>query len=144
MNEEKNWSKLYDKYPILFENRHKTPMESCMSFGIECNLGWYDLISSLCWIISDYEKNLKNDNSENKKYISVKFDQVKEKFGGLRVYYSGGDDCIRGAIRMAEEMSYKICEVCGNSGRPNKQGWIATLCENCRNESQKQTTSDNI
>ena len=129
--------KLFDKYPDLFENRHKTPMQSCMSFGIECNSDWDELISSVCWRIKQHETNIedrKKYNPEyNSDYVQVKFDQIKEKFGGLRIYYSGGDDYIHGAISMAEEMSYKICEVCGNKGYPNKGGWITTLCDSCRN-----------
>lgn len=60
-------------------------------------------------------------------YIHI--DQIKEKFGGLRFYYSGGDDEIAGMVRMAESMSYRLCEVCGSPGRPNKEGWIQTLCK---------------
>jgi len=123
---EKSWDTLYEKYPDLFANKDKTPMESCMAFGIECNIGWYDIISSVCYRIKQYEKNKKSD------YYPVTFDQIKEKWGGLRIYYIGGDDYIRGVVDMAEEMSYKICERCGCPGSPNKQGWITTLCDNCR------------
>ena len=35
---------------------------------------------------------------------------------------------------MAEEMSYKICERCGCPGSANKQGWIMTLCDKCRED----------
>ena len=31
-------------------------------------------------------------------------------------------------------MSYKICEVCGERGIPNENGWIRTLCENCKSK----------
>lgn len=137
-------NKLYEKYPQLFSNRTKSPMESCMSFGIECNNGWYELLSSLCWTIFQHEKNIENrkrifgDNSEQTKeepeYYPVKFDQIKEKFGGLRVYFTGGDDYVEGVVAMAEEYSYKVCEVCGNAGKPNKDGWITTLCDSCRNK----------
>ena len=135
-------NKLYEKYPQLFSNRTKSPMESCMSWGIECNNGWYELLSSLCWRISQHEQNIETrkrilaDQPETIKeelaYISVKFDQVKEKFGGLRVYFTGGDDYVDGVVSMTEEYSYKVCEVCGNAGKPNKDGWITTLCDNCR------------
>ena len=121
---EKSWDTLYEKYPDLFsniDNKH-----SCMAFGIECNIGWYDILSSVCYRIKQYEKNKKSD------YYPVTFDQIKEKWGGLRIYYIGGDDYIRGVVDMAEEMSYKICERCGCPGSPNKQGWIMTLCDNCR------------
>lgn len=142
---EKSWDNLYNKYPKLFINKNKTPMESCMSFGIECNLGWYELLSSLCHRITNHEENIefrikvRNKNgTENDEadlcYVPVTFDQVKEKFGGLRIYFSGGDDYVDGLVSMAEEYSYKICEVCGNSGKPNKGGWISTLCDKCRNK----------
>ena len=121
---EKSWDTLYEKYPDLFsniDNKH-----SCMAFGIECNIGWYDIISSVCYRIKQYEKNKKSD------YYTVTFDQIKEKWGGLRIYHSGGDDYVDGIIIMAEEMSYKICERCGCPGSSNKQGWIMTLCDKCR------------
>jgi hypothetical protein len=139
-------NQLYEKYPTLFVNKNKNPMESCMSWGIECNNGWYELLSSMCWRISQHEQNIEDrkrilaDKPEQIKneleYCHVRFDQIKEKYGGLRVYFSGGDDYIEGVVSMAEEYSYKVCEVCGNAGKPNKGGWITTLCENCRNNNE--------
>jgi hypothetical protein len=58
--------------------------------------------------------------------------QVKEKFGTLRFYYSGGDDVVSGIERMAESMSAVTCETCGAPGTQNTQGWIKTLCESHR------------
>jgi hypothetical protein len=55
--------------------------------------------------------------------------QVKEKFGGLRFYYDGGDEYIQGAVSMAERMSYSICEECGNLGKSRSGGWVRTLCD---------------
>ena len=143
MSEEKNWQTLYDKYPNLFENRLKSPRESPMGFGIECNLGWYEIISSVCWMIEQHERNKEGNKKYLEKndpeklaslpeYFPAKFDQVKEKYGGLRMYFSGGDDYVDGLVSMAEAMSYKICEVCGNKGECNKSGWFTTLCEGCR------------
>lgn len=145
LQNEKSWNTLYEKYPDLFVNKNKSPRESCMSFGIECNKGWYELLSSLCWMIQQHENNIrwnreylaKNDPEklkEKPEYFPVKFDQVKEKYGGLRVYFTGGDDYVEGLISMAEAISYKTCETCGNSGKPNKGGWVTTLCDNCRSK----------
>lgn len=131
---------LYNKYPQLFSNKDKSPRESCMSWGIATGNGWYEIISSVCWKIKEHEDNIKWQKEylekneperlqEEPEYFSVKFDQIKEKFGGLRIYYSGGDDRICGLVSMAETISYHICEVCGNKGEPNKGGWITTLCE---------------
>ena len=135
MKKEEKWETLYNEYAILFENRHKSIMESCMGFGIECNFGWYDLIKNVCFEITQHGKNVTNEKDAyryKKDYEPVRFDQIKQKFGGLRIYYSGGDEHTRGVIDMAEAMSYCICEDCGNKGTPNKGGWITTLCENCR------------
>lgn len=137
-------NQLFEKYPNLFANKDKTPMQSPMCFGIEVGDGWYELLASVCWRISQHEQNIEDSKrvfkdqpekiQEELEYFPVKFDQVKEKFGGLRIYYSGGDDYIDGVTSMVEEYSYKVCEVCGNAGKPNKGGWITTLCDNCRNK----------
>jgi hypothetical protein len=137
---------LFQKYPDLFSNRTKSPMESCMSWGCEIGNGWYELLNSVCWRIFQYEQNIadrvrirtkngKENDQSDLDYVPVKFDQIKEKFGGLCIYFTGGDDYVEGVVGMAEEYSYKVCEVCGNAGKPNKGGWITTLCDSCRNES---------
>jgi len=59
----------------------------------------------------------------------VTLDQVKEKFGTLRFYYTGGDDYISGMVTMAESMSGVTCEECGKPGERVGGGWITTLCE---------------
>lgn len=59
----------------------------------------------------------------------VVLDQVKEKFGTLRFYYTGGDDVVDGMVRMAESMSAVTCEVCGQPGEQTVGGWIRTLCK---------------
>ena len=145
-------NKLYEKYPDLFSNKNKDIMSSCMAWGIECNNGWYDILSSLCWMIKQHEDNIRwnqewkqKQNKEVQKdfgieitgeeeYFPVKFDQIKEKYGGLRVYFSGGDEYVEGLVSMAENFSYHVCEVCGQKGNPNKGGWITTLCEDCRSK----------
>ena len=135
--------KLYEKYPQFFSNKDKGIKSSPMAWGCDCGNGWYDLISCLCWMIRQHEDNKKwrkkyleeNDPEKLKQepeYFPVKFDQIKEKYGGLRAYFSGGDDYVEGLVSMAEAMSYKICEVCGERGNPNKGGWISTLCNSCR------------
>jgi hypothetical protein len=60
--------------------------------------------------------------------------QVKEKFGTLRFYYSGGDDYVSGVIRFAESMSCVTCEVCGAPGETSGRSWIRTLCETHRKD----------
>lgn len=134
-------NQLYEKYPQLFVNKDKTPMQSPMCFGIETGEGWYDIISSLCWMIKQHEDGIiwqtkwtqETDPEYKSDYFPVKFDQIKEKYGGLRVYFSGGDQYIEGLVSMAEAISYRVCDVCGNKGEVNKGGWISVRCEAHRN-----------
>jgi len=68
----------------------------------------------------------------------VTLDQVKEKFGTLRFYYSGGDDYISGMVTMAEAMSGTTCESCGSPGEQTRGGWIKTICEPCEDKREKE------
>lgn len=62
------------------------------------------------------------------------FRQIKEKFGGLRVYTEGETPVQYERILAAERESYRTCEQCGATGdgvRQSTRGWIKTLCEPC-------------
>jgi hypothetical protein len=61
----------------------------------------------------------------------VTLDQVKEKFGTLRFYYTGGDDYISGMVSLAESLTGVTCEECGNVGERRGGGWVHTYCEPC-------------
>ena len=89
----------------------------------------YQLTISSDYIREQCEKMIKNPLREVPKIIpQVTLDQVKEKFGTLRFYYTGGDDEIRGMVRMAESMSAVTCEKCGLPGTQTQGGWIKTAC----------------
>jgi hypothetical protein len=60
--------------------------------------------------------------------------QVKEKFGGLRFYYDGGDRAIQEMVSLAEDLSIVVCEECGAPGKQGGEGWIGTLCPTHRAE----------
>jgi len=117
---------LCKKYPKLFVNIDADMTTTAMCWGFECGDGWYNIINTLC-------ANIQNHiDWKNKKEVvvpQVTVDQVKEKFGGLRFYYEGGDDIIDGMVRMAEGMSEVTCEICGKPGESQGGGWIRTLCE---------------
>jgi hypothetical protein len=129
-------NKLYEKYPKLFENRYKTMQESCMYWGVSTGDGWFHIIDVLCNGILNHETYIMNPKwpRYNPNYIPVTFDQIKEKFGGLSVYYSGGDEYVKGLVAIAQHISYYTCEVCGDKGSTNKTGWISTLCDKHRQD----------
>jgi hypothetical protein len=64
----------------------------------------------------------------------VTLDQVKEKFGTLRFYYSGGDEYISGMVTMAEAMSGVTCEECSAPAETHGGGWVRTICAPCEEQ----------
>ncbi len=119
--------KLYDKYPSIFVQKDLPMSQTCMCWGITCGNGWYRLLDTLCSNIVNHMKYQPPDDHLN----DVQAVQVKEKFGGLRFYYDGGDNVVRGLVDMTESMSYYTCEDCGNPGVLRKGGWLRTLCFKC-------------
>lgn len=70
--------------------------------------------------------------------LTIQIDQIKEKFGGLRFYFTGGDDYIDGLVSMAENLSYHICEICGSTKDIGyTKGWITTMCRECYEKNPK-------
>jgi hypothetical protein len=58
--------------------------------------------------------------------------QVKEKFGGLRIYSHGGDyEAIDTVVHEAAAKAAGTCERCGEPGilRKNANGYLFTSCE---------------
>jgi hypothetical protein len=135
--------KLFDKYPKIFGQKDLPMTQTCMCWGIECGDGWYTIIDALCARIMGYNKSLNwKIEDDIEKGLATEADlipviqatQVKEKYGGLRFYTNSTDEYIEGLVSMAEAMSSRTCEECGNPGKQNNDGWITTLCDSCRKE----------
>lgn len=135
---------LCEKYPKMMVNRNKDMKETCMCWGVECGDGWFNILDQLMNNIQhhiDWKEKQRNwavtFNSKAKpeefrevpeSILQVTLDQVKEKLGTLRFYYTGGDEYIRGMVTMAEAMSGVTCEVCGKPGETMGIGWVTTKC----------------
>jgi hypothetical protein len=120
-------------------------------YGCDCNDGWYEVIRGLCRDIADAyaERGLEPD---------VVPEQIKEKFGTLRFYYSlsstgesplvldflgSGDSLtfspnqsemgkvVREIVNKWQKASAQTCEFCGVAGELRDLLWIRTLCEEC-------------
>ncbi len=122
---------LADEYPEIFELWHKDadeidgPAPQISVYGFQHREGWHGIIESLCETL-------------NRSDIQITVVQSKEKFGGLRFYHNGisaADEWrsyqATGAIRHAEEMSFRVCEECGNPGEHRTEGWFETRCDDC-------------
>jgi hypothetical protein len=115
MNTE-NTTYLIEHFPTLYRGVTKPPKESLMCFYFECGDGWFELIKEL---------------SEKLEPLGVEAIQVKEKWGGLRFYISGGTPDAWDLIEAAEAASETICEQCGAPGELRGKFWIQTLCDTC-------------
>ena len=137
---------LCEKYPKMMVNRNKNMQETCMCWGFECGDGWFNILDQLMSNIQHHidwnNQNFDKGYKQYKQVAQVTLDQVKEKFGTLRFYYTGGDDIIDGMVRMAESMSAVTCEACGAPGTTGGRGWITTLCETHRVELEAKYAKD--
>jgi hypothetical protein len=113
-----------ETYPAMFGGRYG---------GFSIGPGWWPIVESLC---ADIQHHLNWKNRESQVVPPVVVEQIKEKFGGLRFYYQGGDDTITGMVRMAESWAGHSCEECGAPGVRRSGGWIRTLCDH--HEEQRQ------
>lgn len=115
-------AKIIEEFPTFFPDIFGDPMKTCLAWGLAIGDGWYPLFHQLC---RDIAKTVPPEDFQ--------FLQIKEKFGGLRAYYSHGNSYIGDLISKAENESYKICESCGTRDNVTVEGgWITTLCGNCR------------
>lgn len=62
-------------------------------------------------------------------FPGVQLIEVKEKFGGLRMYSWDESECVQDFIYWLEGESLNICEVCGEPGIQRGGGWVKTLCQ---------------
>lgn len=94
--------------------------------SFDCGIGWFPLIAQM---------------NRKLKYIDSNYTvaQIKEKFGGLRYYYTPSEEYINNIsivpsimhdiVSIAENKSFNICEVCSKPGQINKnKHWLRTLC----------------
>ena len=117
---------LCKRYPQMMVNRDKPMMETCMCWGFACGDGWFNILDQL---MGNIQHHIDWKNKKEEVVPQVTLNQVKEKFGTLRFYYTGGDDVIDGMVTMAESISGVTCEECGSPGKRVGGGWVTTLCE---------------
>lgn len=110
---------LIDEYPVLFKDTNQPDTVSCMADGCVVGDGWFGIIKEACQKASE---------ADPEAYLL----QVKEKFGGLRMYAAGNRKS-QAAFDEAETKSFKTCEYCGSEDDVTSEGrWIKTVCRTCR------------
>ena len=120
--------RMEERFPKMFAGKYG---------GFAVGKGWYPILEVLCTNIQshiDWQNNTAEHAAKLGKPLpevspQVVVQQIKEKFGGLRFYHEGGDDYIRGMVRMAEAWADRSCEECGALGTRRNSGWVRTLCD---------------
>lgn len=113
---------------------------------VSCSEGWY-------WILDALDNKLSYLDPD------YQINQVKEKFGTLRFYFTsnkGGmiNEIMQDCVTRAEYQSSRTCEYCGKSAlRPKPQfdttvelrdtGWAKTLCDKCNDIREKEKSERN-
>ena len=115
----------YDAFAKRMEERFPKMLEGKYG-GFSVDEGWWPILESLC---ANIQSHIDWKNKTTEVVAQVTVGQIKEKFGGLRFYYSGGDDVIDGMVRMAESWASRSCETCGNRATKQTTGWIKNLCD---------------
>jgi len=102
----------------------------------QCGDGWYSVIDNLCKKITE--------TLSIQELTDLRIDQVKEKYGTLRFYYSGVDyNKIEHFTIEAEEESARVCEECGKQGKTREDNaYIQTLCDKHAEEQRKSVWVD--
>lgn len=124
MSNDPKFEDFQKKYPNLFKEYPRS--------GFYLSKGWFQLVDTLCQLL---EHTIEHLPAEIRGGIYVA--QVKEKFGGLRFYMNQETPYISGAIALAEIMSFKVCEECGQAGKLRGGGYIQTLCDKHHKQKEK-------
>lgn len=106
---------LFDTFPTEWFNMDM--QSSCMCWGFSVGDGW-------CQILFDLFSEIQEISPPG-----YEIQQVKEKFGGLRVYDFKGNSEIDSLIKDAEKKASVTCDECGQPGEMTGSSWIAVRCE---------------
>lgn len=132
----KNNKSIIDKYPFLAFHNYDG--------SIDYQVTWYDSIPD-GWRIAFGEMMMDDIKSclEEANYVDkFEIEDIKEKYGELRLYYkdapSGIYDELNNIIDTYSALSANICIECGLPDVPSyKRGWIMPLCLNCYSKQGK-------
>jgi len=119
-----------EEYPAMFVGAYG---------GFAVGKGWWPIIEVLC---AEIQQHIDWANRNDQVVPQVVVAQIKEKFGGLRFYYDGGDAQVHGMVRIAEAWANRTCETCGEVGKQRGGGWIRTLCDTHEAEYQARRNSN--
>lgn len=114
------WLRGYDPYPETTDEEQYCALEDMPS-------GWREAFGDL--FCEDLDRVIKSEGLENE----FRIDQLKEKWGAMRIYCGPCTPAIQDVIRTYETYSESVCIGCGNveGVKMVTWGWTEPLCRCC-------------
>lgn len=115
---------LMRRYPEIFGPGPWPVNDTMLGWGLTIGDGWMSLLERLC---ADLSSIIAEDD-----LADFRTQQVKEKFGSLRIYARGGNERTWALIEAAVRTSQQTCEGCGDPSKIRSWGgWHTTMCDAC-------------
>lgn len=124
-------NKILKRFPKFFKDREFTynGKTHISPFSMSIGWGWHGILRRLC---ENIERELDKLPEDEQTFQVL---QVKEKFGGLRFYFSFKTknkdlyNRINNYVEEAEQKSIRTCEKCGLPGKVRRNlGWYKCMC----------------
>ena len=86
--------------------------------------GWQNLFLEVC-------EKIRQELAGTDEFHRIRFFEIKEKYGGLRLATTGGNSETDAIIDQCERYSQRICVECGKPATRISKGWICPYCDDC-------------
>ena len=136
--------RLVKQFPFLLPRNiftDKTPEDYCYTHTLLDLLPdtWYKAFGE------DLCKDLKKILIEDGLLDDFRIEEIKEKYGTLRIYTNFTSDKIDEVLRKYEDLSMMTCICCGKPATHyNTSGWINFVCKNCAEKDSRKLTIEDI
>lgn len=119
---------LIEEYPYL-QPRRMTDGKVSPDYDYEFIVGEHDLPEGWMELFMQMCEDIKEPLEKAGLLSEFRFLQVKEKFGQLRAYNTGGADEVYDIIDKYEFLSEQVCCECGKPAAATTRGWICPYCD---------------
>ncbi len=105
---------------LIAELRHRHEILLSATCAILCGDGWFNLLDCLLESIE-----IAPEHSQER----IRIEEIKSKYGSLRIEWDGSSACASALVQMAEALSERTCETCGSPGALTEKGdWLTVAC----------------
>lgn len=136
---------LFEKYPLsLRRGTSRAQPDPIDHWGIECGDGWHAIIDRALALMEPEIAKMRDAGVSKRSWPKV--GQLKEKFGGLRLYIRNSHKLlsdIDAQLNALELQAQVTCERCGVTGElRHTGGYIHVSCNTCETYSPVEQPTD--